>query len=284
DAKLSDFEFDLVVLDEAAQAIEASCWIPLLDGARAVFAGDHRQLPPTIRSREAARQGLDVTLFERLADEFPSHRHMLEIQYRMNQHIMEWSSRALYDDALIAHDSVRDHRLVDLDGVAETEETTTPLLFIDTAGFDAPEETDPENISRWNEGEARLVSTLLARLVGAKVAPRDIGVITPYNAQVDLLRRRLSEPYPGLEIDTVDGFQGREKEAIILSLVRSNDRGEVGFLAEKRLLNVAITRARRHVTVIGDSATISHDAFLAGLVDYLQESALYRSAWEMAGP
>ncbi len=281
DSKLRDVEFDLVVLDEAAQAIEASCWIPLLRGRRAVFAGDHRQLPPTIRSREAARGGLDVTLFERLADEFPDHCRLLETQYRMHESIMNWSSEAMYNGRLIAHDSVRRHLLSELGGVEETEETTTPVLFIDTAGFDAPEQTDAENISRWNDGEAALVVEHVSRLVTAGVGTKQIGVITPYNAQVNVLRKRLSEAYPGLEVDTVDGFQGREKEAIVLSLVRSNDRGEVGFLAEERRLNVAITRARRHVAVIGDSATISSNAFLASLVEYLQTHGVHKSAWEL---
>ncbi|MEM7260379.1 MAG: IGHMBP2 family helicase [Planctomycetota bacterium] len=278
---LQGFDFDRVVIDEAAQAVEVSCWIPLLLGRRAVFAGDHRQLPPTIRSREAAQGGLEVTLFERMAESFPDHCHMLEVQYRMHETIMNWASHALYDGRLVAHDSVKAHRLADLPTVDETEETATPVFFVDTAGFDAPEGTDPENIARFNEGEVKLVGKVLEQLTRAGVAPRNIGVITPYNAQVDRLRRRWNETYPALEIDTVDGFQGREKEAIVLSLVRSNDRGEVGFLAEERRLNVAITRARRHVTIIGDSATISSNPFLGGLVDYLQEHALYRSAWEM---
>lgn len=275
-------EFDRVVIDEAAQSLEAACWIPLLKGPRAVLAGDHLQLPPTIRSIEAERGGLGVTLFGRLAERFPATAHLLDVQYRMNETIMRWSSDALYGGKIHAHESVATHRLPGLPGVAETEDTAPVAIFIDTAGFDASEMTDEAQESRWNDGEGRLVDIHVHRLLDAGVPARDIAVITPYSAQVDRLRRRFAD-IRRLEVDTVDGFQGREKEAVVISLVRSNDRREVGFLADRRRMNVAITRARRQVTVIGDSATVSANPFLEKLLAYLTEHGQYRSAWEYEG-
>jgi len=278
---LEGTNFDLVVIDEAAQAIEASCWIPLLRAKRAVLAGDHLQLPPTVVSRKAERDGLAVTLFERLIERYgDTITRMLNVQYRMHETIMNWSSEALYDGKIIAHDSVATHCLHELGGVTETDDSSPPMIHIDTAGCDYEEERDADGDSLANAGEAGLVKTHLLRLFEAGVLPSDIAVITPYNAQVGELRTRLSGSYPDLEIGSVDGFQGREKEAVIISLVRSNDRGDVGFLADRRRLNVAVTRARRHVTIIGDSATVSNDPFLAGLVEYLGAFGEYRSAWE----
>ncbi|MEW6745729.1 MAG: IGHMBP2 family helicase [Planctomycetota bacterium] len=281
DSVLGEREFDLAVVDEAAQALEPACWIPLLRARRAVLVGDACQLPPTVLSREAEAQGLGTTLFERLhAARGERLSRMLTLQYRMHETIMNWSSREFYDGRLEAHAAVRKHRLSDLTGVATTEETDAPLLFIDTAGCDFEEQRDAEGDSKYNEGEARLVIERIEALRSAGLGADQIAVITPYNAQVDLLRQGLAR-HPGLEIDSVDGFQGREKEAVVISLVRSNPRGEVGFLADHRRLNVAVTRARRHVTLIGDSATIACDPFLARLVDYCQQNGEYRSAWEM---
>jgi superfamily I DNA and/or RNA helicase len=194
---------------------------------------------------------------------------MLEEQYRMHRSIMDWASAELYDGRLHADPSVAAHLLRDLPHVADTELTGLPLLLIDTAGCnveeDQPEEPNEESggggggekgrksarrlaglsESKSNRGEAQLVAAHLAQLVAAGVREEEVAVITPYNAQVEALRQILLPLYPALEVGTVDGFQGREKEAIVLSLVRSNQQGEVGFLREKRRLNVAITRARR---------------------------------------
>lgn len=281
DSHVSKEEFDLLVIDEAAQAIEASCWIPLLRARRVVLSGDHLQLPPTIRSRDAEKGGLGRTLFERLVDVHGQEvTRMLGVQYRMHESIMTWSSEALYEGRIVAHDSVRDHVLADLDGVSATEDTIVPVVLIDTAGCDFEEEREVEGDSRSNEGEAGIVATHIGRLVEAGVVPGDIAVITPYNAQVGLLRSRLLDAHPGIEVGSVDGFQGREKEAVVISLVRSNPRGEVGFLADERRLNVAVTRARRHVAIIGDSATVASHPFLGRLVEYIQAHGEYRSAWE----
>lgn len=273
--------FDLVVIDEAAQAIEAACWIPILRGRRVVLAGDHLQLPPTIVSEAAAARGLARTLFARLAEgaRGAAITRMLTEQYRMHETIMRWSSEALYGGRLVAAEAVRGHRLCDLDGVAATPDTEAVFVLLDTAGCGFDEDETDDDRSKANPQEARLVARHVDNLLAAGVPAGAIGVITPYNAQVELLRRLLSG-HAGLEVSTVDGFQGREKEAIVLSLVRSNSQGDVGFLADRRRLNVAITRARRHVAVLGDSATLANDAFLAGLIDYAQSSGEHRTAWE----
>jgi ATP-dependent RNA/DNA helicase IGHMBP2 len=281
DPMLSGLEFDRVAIDEAAQALEASSWIPILLGRMVVLAGDHRQLPPTIRSREAEAGGLGVTLFERLQGRYgDAITRMLTIQYRMHERIMEWPSRELYEGRLEAHASVAAHLLRDLPGVTLSPETEAPLVFIDTAGCDLEEVVEAEGDSKANEGEADIAVAHVERLLAAGLRPEQIALITPYNAQVDRLRARLSTAHPLLEIGSVDGFQGREKEAIVISLVRSNPRGEVGFLADDRRTNVAVTRARRHLAVIGDTATISRHAFLGRLVAHCEKSGDYRSAWE----
>ncbi|CAC5372835.1 IGHMBP2 [Mytilus coruscus] len=267
---LDDKHFDLGVIDECSQAIEAACWIPLLKVPRCILAGDHLQLPPTILSNEAAKTGLETTLMERVLGLYDNQiMRMLTTQYRMNQVIMQWSSDQLYDGKLVAHPSVSDHLLRDIPGITDNEETSEPLLLIDTAGCEMYELDLPEEISKGNEGEADIVATHVEKLISYGLKQDDIAVIAPYNLQVELLRLRLSSNYPKVEVKSVDGFQGREKEAVVISLVRSNPKGEVGFLAEKRRINVAITRARRHLMVICDSETVGHDKFLKSLVEYM---------------
>ncbi|XP_043307701.1 DNA-binding protein SMUBP-2 isoform X1 [Cervus canadensis] len=278
---LPDGHFDVVVIDECAQALEASCWIPLLKARKCILAGDHKQLPPTIVSHKAALAGLSLSLMERLAEQHGAGAvRMLTVQYRMHQAIARWASEALYHGQLTAHPSVAGHLLRDLPGVAATEETGLPLLLVDTAGCGLLELEEEDEQSKGNPGEVRLVSLHVQALVDAGVRAADIAVITPYNLQVDLLRQSLAHRHPELEIRSVDGFQGREKEAVILSFVRSNRKGEVGFLAEDRRINVAVTRARRHVAVVCDSRTVSNHAFLKTLVDYLTEHGEVRTAFE----
>ncbi|KAB1251417.1 DNA-binding protein SMUBP-2 [Camelus dromedarius] len=278
---LPDGHFDIVVIDECAQALEASCWIPLLQARKCILAGDHKQLPPTTVSHKAALAGLSLSLMERLAEEHGgSTVRTLTVQYRMHGAIMQWASQALYRGQLTAHPSVARHLLRDLPGVAATEETGLPLLLVDTAGCGLFELEEEDDQSKGNPGEVRLVSLHVQALVDAGVRAGDIAVITPYNLQVDLLRQSLAHRHPELEIKSVDGFQGREKEAVILSFVRSNRKGEVGFLAEDRRINVAVTRARRHVAVVCDSHTVSNHAFLKTLVDYFTEHGEVRTAFE----
>uniref|UniRef100_A0A2K6N1F8 DNA-binding protein SMUBP-2 n=1 Tax=Rhinopithecus bieti TaxID=61621 RepID=A0A2K6N1F8_RHIBE len=278
---LPENHFDVVVIDECAQALEASCWIPLLKARKCILAGDHKQLPPTIVSHKAALAGLSLSLMERLAEEYGARAvRTLTVQYRMHQAIMRWASDTMYLGQLTAHPSVAGHLLRDLPGVAATEETGVPLLLVDTAGCGLFELEEEDEQSKGNPGEVRLVSLHIQALVDAGVPARDIAVVSPYNLQVDLLRQSLAHKHPELEIKSVDGFQGREKEAVILSFVRSNRKGEVGFLAEDRRINVAVTRARRHVAVICDSRTVNNHAFLKTLVEYFTRHGEVRTAFE----
>jgi superfamily I DNA and/or RNA helicase len=276
---LGDREFDLAVIDEAAQAIEPACWIPLLRSNRVVLAGDHCQLPPTIVSLPAAKEGLAISLMERLIGELGGGiARRLTTQYRMHEAIMCFSSDEFYEGSLIADFSVGGHLLHDLPGVAKLPLTESPLSFIDTAGAGYDEELEPDGESRRNPAEAELVTKQVLALLEAGLPTRDIAVIAPYAAQVRLLREQLK--IDGLEIDTVDGFQGREKEAVVISLVRSNDRGEIGFLGDTRRMNVALTRARRKLIVIGDSATIAAHTFFERLLGYFELHGAYKTVWE----
>lgn len=273
--------FDLVVIDECAQALEASCWIPLMKAPKCILAGDHKQLPPTIISHKAAANGLSLSLMERLIQKYGEQVvRMLTVQYRMHNAIMQWASKQMYGGRLVAHKMVATHLLMDLPGVDSTEETTIPLLLIDTSGCGLLEIDEEDEQSKGNKGEVEIVTKHLQALIEAGVHPKDVAVIAPYNLQVQLLRKELSNKYPELEIKSVDGFQGREKEAVVLSLVRSNRRGEVGFLAEDRRINVAVTRARRHLVVVCDARTVSTHPFLKSLVDYMTEHGEVRTAFE----
>jgi superfamily I DNA and/or RNA helicase len=276
---LGQRRFDLCVIDEAAQSTEPSNWIPLQRCQRVVLAGDHCQLPPTILSREAAAKGFGVSLLERLATlHGPGMSRLLTVQYRMHETIMAFSSAEFYGCALEAAESVRGHRLCDLPGVRACELTERPLDFIDTAGAGFDEEREADGESLLNQDEARLVCRQVRGLLDAGVAPGDIAVIAPYSAQVRLLREQLA--MPGLEIDSVDGFQGREKEVVVISLVRSNAEGDIGFLADVRRMNVALTRARRKLVVVGNSATLAVDPFYQRLVEYCEAAGAYRTVWE----
>ncbi|CAN1842998.1 DNA-binding protein SMUBP-2 [Linum perenne] len=226
--KLDTTSFDLVIIDEAAQALEIACWMPLLKGSRCILVGDHLQLPPTIQSVEAEKKGLGRTLFERLADLYGGEvTSMLTVQYRMHELIMNWSSKELYDSKIKAHPSVAAHALCDLEGVNKSSSTEPTLLLVDIAGCDMEEKKDEED-STLNEGEAKVAIAHAKRLVLSGVQASDIGIITPYAAQVILLKilRGSEDKLKEVEISTVDGFQGREKEAIIISMVRSNSKNE----------------------------------------------------------
>ncbi|KAL9652671.1 hypothetical protein ABK040_003974 [Willaertia magna] len=291
DFYLRDKTFDLVIIDEAAQSIEIACWIALLKGKKCVLAGDNFQLPPTVLSPEAQRMGLETTLFERMYYKYKSSiSRMLEIQYRMNEEIMQWSSNEFYEGKLLPHDSVKNILLCDIAGVSQDEaEVLTPLLMIDTANLGMDEvQLDSEDStgshmgkSKMNNYEVDLVYKYLKHLVNeCKVSEYLIGIITPYSAQVQALRTKILDEFPFVEISTVDGFQGREKEVIIISTVRSNNNGDVGFLSEERRMNVAITRAKRHVALIGDSNTLKTDDFLSRMLQYFEDHADIRTADE----
>ncbi|KGN59344.1 DNA-binding protein SMUBP-2 isoform X2 [Cucumis sativus] len=280
--KLNNISFDLVIIDEAAQALEIACWIALLKASRCILAGDHLQLPPTIQSVEAEKKGLGRTLFERLAEMYGNEvTSMLTVQYRMHELIMDWSSKELYDSKIKAHSSVAAHMLYDLEDVKKTSSTEPTLLLIDIAGCEMEERKDEEE-STLNEGEAEVAMAHAKRLIQSGVQPSDIGIITPYAAQVVLLKtlRSNDDKLKDIEISTVDGFQGREKEAIIISMVRSNSKKEVGFLSDRRRMNVAVTRARRQCCLVCDTDTVTYDAFLKRLIEYFEENGEYLSASE----
>ncbi|KAF1351062.1 P-loop containing nucleoside triphosphate hydrolase protein [Delphinella strobiligena] len=294
-------KFDVVIIDEASQALEAQSWVAILaSGAgKVILAGDHLQLPPTIKSlnsktaKTAAKiikeddVKLETTLFDRMLNLHGEDiKRMLTIQYRMHEKINAFPSAALYESKLIAADAVKSRLLVDLPyDVEETDDTKEPLVFWDTQGGNFPEKTEDEEAaktsrssllgeSKSNEHEVAIVKMHVQRLVDAGIKPEDIAVVTPYNGQLAILSQMLKERFQGIELGSIDGFQGREKEAVVVSLVRSNPEYEVGFLGEKRRLNVAMTRPKRHLCVIGDSETVSRGSiFLKSWMDFLEENA-----------
>lgn len=273
---LGDRRFDLVVIDEAGQATEASAWRGVVRAERLVLGGDHLQLPPTVISSEALAAGYGVSLFERLMALDPELGRRLSRQYRMHALIMGFSSEALYDGALEADASVAGHHLGEIAGYDPLE--GAPFTFVDTSGASFDEETGTDGYGRSNPREADVLVAEVERWLEAGLEPEAIGVITPYSAQAKLLDERLGGL--GVEVDTVDGFQGREKEGILVSLVRSNPEGQIGFLSEHRRLNVALTRARRGLWVIGDGATVGADPFFSRLLAYAERVGGYRSVWE----
>ncbi|MBL7856677.1 MAG: AAA family ATPase [Cyclobacteriaceae bacterium] len=277
--------YKTVFIDEAAQALEPACWIPILRTQRVVLAGDHQQLPPTIKSNDAARAGLATTLFQKGIEKHPEFSSMLEIQYRMHQDIMKFSSGYFYKNQLIAHDSVKTTLL---------RSDQPPVEFIDTAGCGYAEVQDPETLSRSNQEEAQLLIQRVEQLIEAlginewldeKIT---LGIITPYSAQVDYLHK-LAEASAILEplhhlitINTVDAFQGQERDVIAISFVRSNNTRDVGFLSDIRRTNVAMTRARKKLIMIGDSATLGSHPFYLELIDFVQQEGFYKSAFEIS--
>lgn len=275
--------FNVVVIDEACQSTEPANWLPLLRADKIILAGDHCQLPPTVLSTEAAEEGLAVSLMERLVGQLGSDvARLLTVQHRMHTAIMGFSNAEFYENELIAHASVAEHRLCDLSDVRSEPMTETPVQFIDTAGASYDEELEEDTGSRRNVQEAGLAARQVRKLLDAGVQPSQIGMITPYRAQVRQLRELLAD-VAGLEIDSVDGFQGREKGAIVVSLVRSNPEGEIGFLSDVRRTNVAMTRARRKLVVIGDSATLANHPFYQRMLTYFESIGAYSSVWELGG-
>ncbi len=280
---LKDKTFETVFIDEAAQGLEPACWIPILKAKRVIFAGDHFQLPPTIKSFDAAKEGLAITLFEKAINRNKADI-LLSVQYRMNKKIMEFSNREFYNSKLEAHDSVADHTVFPDDLAIE---------FIDTAGCGFVEENHPENKSSFNPEEMELLFTHLSKYIESLKAFKQIeninsiGIISPYKAQVSLLQETYQErnPFgdnfkPKININTIDSFQGQERDIIYISLVRSNENGEIGFLADTRRMNVAMTRARKKLVIIGDSGTIGTNPFYNNFLDYINEIGAYKSAFE----
>ncbi|MBK9338377.1 MAG: IGHMBP2 family helicase [Lewinellaceae bacterium] len=309
-------KFRTCVIDEAAQALEPACWIPIVKCSRVVLAGDPFQLPPTVKSLDAARAGLSTTLIERCIEMLPDRVSLLTVQYRMHQAIMDFSNQYFYGGALAAHASVAG-RVLSPEGAAVT--------FIDTAGCGFEERLQQSSgslhraLSRFNPEEALIVREHLLQLLHQcsgeqpfmssnegnsphEVALPSIGILSPYREQVTyleqvfqedpafshLLNTRNQKPSnekpsnqeTTLTINTIDGFQGQERDVIYISLVRSNPKHEIGFLQDYRRMNVAMTRARMVLVVIGDSATIGNNKFYQAFLDYCAARGAYRTAWE----
>ncbi len=277
---IKGLKFKTVFIDEAAQALEPATWIPIMKAERVIFAGDHCQLPPTIKSYEAAKQGLEVSLFEKAMLK-QNVAVLLKEQYRMNQTIMNFSNNYFYKGELFANDSVANETMFEGD---------SPLEFIDTAGTGYSESIDSETKSSFNEEEANLLKTHLTQYIEQlsildKAEGADIGIIAPYKAQITQLKEELNDiEFDGkLSINTIDGFQGQERDVIYISLVRSNEKGEIGFLGNERRMNVAMTRARKKLVIIADSATIGQNSFYSHFLDYAQANGSYHSAYEWIG-
>ncbi len=285
---MRDRQFSTVFIDEAAQALEPMCWIPISRSERVIFAGDHFQLPPTVKSKEAEQKGLKETLMERCM-QLTDCSIMLNVQYRMHEHIMNFSNQEFYGGNLIADTSVKDTVL----SYDENEFLLhTAFDFIDTAGCGFNEELNLESLSTSNPEEANLLLKHLHALLGQydqgnkQNKKLSIGIISPYKEQVQLLTERvnadevLKEYGSRLAVKTIDGFQGQERDVIYISLVRSNDDQEIGFLSDTRRMNVALTRAKKKLVVIGDSATFGNHPFYKSFLDYVEKIGAYKSAWE----
>lgn len=266
--------FSTLFIDEAAQALEPACWSAILKADRVVLSGDHQQLPPTIKCPEAARGGLERTLMQQIVQHKPQCVNLLTVQYRMHRNIMGFSSKWFYGGALKAAPEVAERQISPLD---------TPLMWIDTSACQFGEKVSQRTSSKLNASEAKLlIHTLrdyvdmigLERLQNERV---DFGIISPYKAQVRLLRKllKMQKFYRGLRrqvsVNSVDGFQGQERDVIIISMVRDNDKGTIGFLRDLRRMNVALTRARMKLIVLGNSETLSKHRFYNELIEYFKE-------------
>lgn len=265
-------KYSTLFIDEAAQALEAACWIAIRKAGRVILAGDHCQLPPTVKSIMALKGGLGKTLMERIVENKPETVTLLKMQYRMNEQIMKFSSEWFYNGMVESAPTVSHRGILDYD---------TPMMWIDTAECDGKEEFVGENFGRINRAEAELTLQTLQQYLEKIGKQRileesiDVGIISPYRAQVQLLRKELRKreffrPYRHLlTVNTVDGFQGQERDIILISLVRSNDGGDIGFLRDLRRMNVAITRARMKLIILGSSETMTSHPFYKKLYEYV---------------
>ena len=278
--------FSTLFIDEAAQALEPMCWIPITRAERVIFAGDHFQLPPTVKSKKAEAEGLKETLFERCMH-IDNISVMLNTQYRMHENIMNFSNHKFYKGELKADDSVKNTLL------SYNEEETflhTPVDFIDTSGCSFDDIMNPESLSHSNPDEAALLIKHLKLLLNEyQISSQEIltvGIISPYKEQVQYLTQLVEEDddfktFPiKLAIKTIDGFQGQERDIIYISLVRSNETAEIGFLSDIRRMNVALTRAKKKLVVIGNSATLANHLFYKDFIEYCEKINAYKSAWE----
>jgi len=265
---IKKIRFKTVVIDEAGQALEPACWIPIVKAQKVVFAGDHQQLPPTIKSVAAALAGLSVTLMEKCIHLHPDTVVLLEHQYRMNNAIMQFSSQEFYNNALRAHHSVVNRLLFAGD---------LPFIFIDTAGCGFQEKLVGTSIA--NPEEANFVYQYYKKF-NIGIEHFSVAIISPYREQIRLLKELFINADPLLSVNTIDSFQGQERDMVLISMTRSNNEGIIGFLADVRRMNVAITRAKKKLVIVGDSSTIARLPFYADMIKYAESIGGYQSAWE----
>jgi predicted DNA helicase len=277
---IEKMQFHTVIIDEAAQALEPATWIPIIKAQKVVFAGDPFQLPPTVKSRKAAQEGLSVTLLEKAVQRLEQ-VNLLDTQYRMHHKIMGFSNTQFYHNQLQAAEAVADWQLQLSDGTP-----SPPMEFIDTAGCGFEEQINPESQSSYNLEEYFVLRQHLDNLL-VILGQQDIsiGIISPYREQVLKIQEAIVHdfdhfPDADIEVNTIDAFQGQERDVIYISLVRSNDKGEIGFLKDTRRMNVAMTRAKKKLIIIGDSATLASAAFYRDFLDYVDAHGVYGSAWE----
>lgn len=278
DRVLENMEFPMCIIDEAAQALMPSCWIPIAKSSKVALVGDPYQLPPTVKSDQARKLRFEKTLLE-YALERMGHSNLLNIQYRMHEKIMHFSNSQFYAGALKASDKVANKKLK----ISENQ----PLQFIDTAGCGFEEKINPSSKSRYNPEEFLIIREHLLQLIEACKNEGDqaeIAIISPYKEQVMHISDALNEDVDladhRITVSTIDGYQGQEKDVVYLSLVRCNEKGDIGFLRDYRRMNVAMTRAKRMLVLVGDSGTISQDRFYSKFLDYVDTEKAYRSAWE----
>ena len=283
-------KFSTLFIDEAAQALEPACWIATRRASRVILAGDHQQLPPTIKCYEAMKQGLGKTLMERIVENQPDAVTLLKVQYRMNDSIMKFSSDWFYhgeveSDGSVKHRSVLDyeHPIEWIDGNEMLQQVNQELKEEDKLDIDFAEQFIGENHGRINKAEAELVLSTLNNYINKIGQERflaerlDVGIISPYKVQTQYLRQQIRKraefrPFRQvISVNTVDGFQGQERDIIMISLVRSNDNGQIGFLSDLRRMNVAMTRARMKLIIFGDKSTLQHHAFYRKLIQYVEE-------------
>ncbi|MDO5860725.1 IGHMBP2 family helicase [Methanobrevibacter sp.] len=257
-------KFDVAIIDEASQATIPSILIPIAKAHRFILAGDHKQLPPTIISSRAG--DLEKTLFEALIRKYPNKSQLLNVQYRMNRLLMKFPNSEFYNNSLKSDSSVDKIKISDIIGSNYDEEA---LLFMDTSNIDNKEEHLKDSKSIINKLEANIAVSVANDYLTAGVDESDIGIISPYADQVKIIQNKTP-----VEVKTVDGFQGREKEIIIISTVRSNDNGNIGFLNDLRRLNVAITRAKRKLIIIGNKNTLKNNPTYERLIEFVESENL----------
>jgi ATP-dependent RNA/DNA helicase IGHMBP2 len=285
---LTKKNFNTLFFDEASQALEPMVWIPLIKCKRLILCGDHCQLPPVVKSKEAIKDGLGITLLDRCI-QMKDAVVLLNRQYRMNEAIMAFSNQVFYENKLIADDSVAGGQLINDDN----DVCNKIIEFVDTAGCGFSEIQNPETLSYYNPQEGNLLFRHLQQLLSSYSVYESadllsIGIICPYKEQMEWLRENEAShelnktKVSSLTIKTVDGFQGEERDVIYISLVRSNEQQEIGFLSDLRRMNVALTRAKKKLVVIGDSATIGSNPFYLKFIEYCEKNGFYKSAWDYA--